>query len=436
MFLISKIMLLGLFYLFVLCQSSIAIAAGKQIKSMCVFGDSLSDVGNTAHLLSSLQQEESPSFLVRPLKIYVINKMRKFAADLMIPLIILEPSVDIVTNFFDHGAAPFLATVVNPIRLLPILPGPPYWQWRFSNGRVWNEYLATMLDVDQEDWKSYDNQAFGASWAATYDYQLSLWNVINRPITTIKTLIVGKLIPPSLGLTVQAYLMMHEKLNKDTSYFIFSGANDYLNALVFDDNYVPDRMNAYINNIVKDIKNNIDKLIAAGAKQLIIFGIPDVGLSPKYLFTAEQSILSAAVVQHNKKLKTLVKQLRLEAPDTNFIFIDTQKILRNVVENPRNYGFHNTTRACIDIKFDFFDHTIPSTPFINNYVLRYAQTLQATNDKNFSDQNYYTCHNPENYLFWDELHPTTRAHHWLAYAICKELKYHGIKATCKQPVPI
>lgn len=127
--------------------------------------------------------------------------------------------------------APYLANLVGKVKQVPVLPGKPYWKNRFSNGRVWIEYLAEMLSIQKSDEEVYLNKAFGGSWSATYDYQLTVWNLIRHPLGTIKNLIVGKLIPPSLGLIVQAYLLEHEQLSDETLYFIYSGSNDYINVL-------------------------------------------------------------------------------------------------------------------------------------------------------------------------------------------------------------
>lgn len=246
--------------LMVLCFPMILFAT-KPIKAMVVFGDSLSDNGNTTHLLKSLRQDESPAYLVRPLKIFVLNKMEEFAYDYYVPQVVLDSGIEIVTNFFDTELGPFLASIISKVRKVPVIPGEPYWQSHFSNGRVWNEYLAPMLGIDREDLHNYSNQAFGGSWAVTYDYQLTTWNLIRHPLGTLKTLIVGKLIPPSLGLTVQAYLMIHEKLDEDTVYFVFTGGNDYLNVLFFEDNYNPAVMNTYIDNVIDGMAAGVRKLV-------------------------------------------------------------------------------------------------------------------------------------------------------------------------------
>ncbi len=86
------------------------------VKSIVVFGDSLSDNGNTTHLLKSLRQEEDPAFLVAPFKIFVINKMIEFANDYYVPQMVLDAGISAVTDFFDHDLAPYLANLVGKVK--------------------------------------------------------------------------------------------------------------------------------------------------------------------------------------------------------------------------------------------------------------------------------------------------------------------------------
>lgn len=169
--------------------------AAIPVKSMVLFGDSMSDNGNTTHLLKTLRQEADPSFIVTPFKAFVLNKMVDFANEYYVPQMVLDAGIEIATEFFDHELAFHVVSLISRINLVPLLPGKPYWNNRFSNGRVWDEYLASMLSIDMMDEDAYYNRAFAGSWIATYDHQLTVWNLIRHPIGTIKNVIVGKLVP-------------------------------------------------------------------------------------------------------------------------------------------------------------------------------------------------------------------------------------------------
>lgn len=401
------------------------------VKSMVIFGDSMSDTGNTTHLLKSLRQDESPAFLVAPFKAFVINKMVDFANDYYVPQMVLDTGVGIVTNFFDAELAPYLANLVGRVRLVPILPGKPYWNARFSNGRVWNEYLAQMWSIQKSDEEVYLNKAFGGSWAATYDNQLTVWNLIRHPLGIIKTLIVGKLIPPSLGLTVQAYLLEHQRLDEKSVYFIYSGFNDYLNILQFEDNYNPAVMSIYVDTVLDGLSSAALKLADAGAARFVIMGLPHIGDMPKFVNTNDREVLNAAVDQHNERLQVRIEDWKKRYPSADFLFIDMEQSLARELINPEKYGFTNISEACIDVKFPMLS-AYTQSPFVQNPVLNYAQALNYT-DEGLAPgvKNYHTCDTPENYLFWDEIHPSTRAHSFLALDVCTAMKSHGYAVNCE-----
>ncbi|WP_298627511.1 lysophospholipase/glycerophospholipid:cholesterol acyltransferase PlaC [uncultured Legionella sp.] len=407
--------------------------ASIPVKSIVVFGDSLSDTGNTTHLLKSLRNEENPAYIVAPFKVFVINKMIDFANEYYVPQIVLDAGIVAVTDFFDHDLAPYIVNLIAQVKLVPILPGKPYWKSRFSNGRVWNEYLAAMLSIQRSDEDVYLNRSFGGSWAATYDNQLTVWNLIRHPIGIIKTLIVGKLIPPSLGLTVQAYLLEHQKLNNQTVYFIYAGGNDYINALQYDDKYDALVMSAYIDNVVDGISSSVLKLAEAGARRFVVMGVPHVGDTPKFVKTTDREILNMASDHHNERLVARVDEWKQLYPEADFLFINTQEYLEKAANAPEVFGFTNVTDACIDITFPMY-HLLEGAAFSRNFVLKYAQVLQYK-DKRFApgENNYRMCDVPEHYLFWDEIHPSTRAHHFLAFEVCSVMKEHGYDVNCRQP---
>lgn len=410
-----------------LCHASVP------VKSMVVFGDSLSDIGNTTHLLKSLRQEEDPAFIVNPFKRFVINKMTDFANDYYVPQSVLDSGIAMVEEFFDHKVAVSMAELFAKIRLVPIVPVKPYWNYRFSNGQVWSEYLAKMLAIPRDKEEFYTNKAFGGSWAATYDKQLTVWNLIRHPIASIQNLIVGKLIPPSLGLTVQAYLLEHQELDNNAVYFLFSGANDYLNVLQFETNYDDLAMSKYIDNVLDNLASSVLKLQHAGAQRFVIMGLPFLGDTPRYINSNDKEVLNLAIERHNLRLQQKIAEWQASYPQTDFLYIDIQAYLSKAASRPEQFGFTNTTSACIDVIFPTYSALIHS-PFANNYVLQYQQVLQYQDTRlALGQKNYHVCKTPDTYLFWDEVHPSTRAHRFLAYEVCKSMHEHGYEVSCDNP---
>lgn len=404
------------------------IFADMPVKSMVIFGDSLSDTGNTTHLLKSLRRDENPAFLVRPLKVFVIRKMEEFADDYHVPQSVLDAGIDMVQNFFDDELAPMMATLVSSVRKVPVIPGAPYWHWRFSNGPVWNEYLALMLGIDPKDVVFSRNQAFAGGWAVTWDYHLTTWNLIRHPIDTIKGVIVGKLIPPSLGLSTQGFLMSEGSVDSEPVYFILGGGNDYLNAFAFDDTRDPAVMSDYIDNVVNGLEASVRRLVQSGARKVVVIGLPDIGVSPKFLNTPEGPLLSNVTRTHNDRLADRTELWRGEWPEVDFLMVDIQPFLQTAMNNPEKSGFLNVTEPCTDVKLPQV-RALRHSPFARNYVLLHAEAMQTVGPHLYG-KNYSVCDRPETYLFWDDIHPSTRAHQMMAVEICEAMKAHGYTIDC------
>jgi len=401
------------------------------VTSMVVLGDSLSDNGNTTHLLKALRQEESPAYLVHPVKAFVINKMTEYANYYYIPQMVLDAGIQVVTNYLDYDVAPYLAELVGRIRDVPILPGKPYWHDHFTNGEVWNEYLAEMFQIDAYDEEVYLNRAFAGSWALTYDYQLTTWNLIRHPVASLKNLVVGKLIPPSLGLITQAHLLENDTLDNDAVYFIFAGANDYISMLNFEDNYDVSIRSTYIDNVLDAIESSTTHLIAQGASHFVIMGLPDVSLSPRFTTTADKVILKDTVDEHNKRLEARLVQWQAAHPDVDYMYVDISSSLKTILAEPAEHGLTNTKDACIDVKLPKFK-ALARSPFPHNSVLQYAQVVQYVSPKWAAGaKNYHECKAPNEYLFWDEIHPSTKVHKLLAKDVCDAMKAHGYEVECR-----
>lgn len=122
--------------------------------------------------------------------------------------------------------------------------------------------------------------------------------------------------------------------------------------------------------------------------------------------------------------------LKKANPQVSFEYVDLQPIFEDILTRPGYYGFSVTDKPCIDVKLDYFDR-FAASPFANNYVLRYAQVLQYK-DRSFAahETNYHVCDKPDEYVFWDEIHPATKAHRIFANALCQQLKTKGFSVQC------
>ncbi|HUB92199.1 MAG TPA: autotransporter domain-containing protein [Dyella sp.] len=140
----------------------------------------------------------------------------------------------------------------------------------------------------------------------------------------------------------------------------------------------------------------IGALQAAGAKNIVVFNLPNIGLTPEALEqgASAASSLTALSVIYNSQLNAGLGQL-----GKGIIPVNTFALLNQVVANPAAYGFTNvTTPAC-----GVGSSSVACGPQGSGLPYTYAA---GTN---------------QSYLFADGVHPTTGADVLLSQVVLSEL---------------
>jgi thermolabile hemolysin len=171
-------------------------------------------------------------------------------------------------------------------------------------------------------------------------------------------------IPGLLG-QVESFTKNQLDVSNNELYIIWAGANDYIYG-------VADSMAPVIN-----ITQAIESLLKVGAKNILVANLPDLGNLPATKNSGSSQILSAITKAHNQGLAKSISQLRHNLDSkSQIIELDVSELYRDAISNPSKYGFTNVSNACL-----------------NQGV---------------------TCSNPDQFLFWDGIHPTTAAHKIIA----------------------
>lgn len=173
----------------------------------------------------------------------------------------------------------------------------------------------------------------------------------------------------NIGQQITDYLSTHPKIDDHTLFVVWGGAEDLLNATSSKD----------VSNAAIQETLNIQRLIQAGATQFLIPNLPPLGLVPEFSSSLATSLpATAASVLFNSYLAVGLSVLKDFNPLKHLTFyqLDVFSLLLRVDAAPLAYSLVNVT-----------------TP-------AQGQTLV----------------NPDAYLFWDALHPTTRGHKILANA--------------------
>jgi phospholipase/lecithinase/hemolysin len=173
---------------------------------------------------------------------------------------------------------------------------------RDSNGPVWVEYLAEMIDcpnIDNRAWggaRTDNGHYLGFDWSG-FNWQVDKYNLTTNP--------------------------------EETLFTIWIGVNDY-----WDNKDNP-------SNSVKNIKNGLNKLIDKGGKHFAVFNNFDLTLSLGYTSNEEYRKLIPAVEELTKSFNDQLYSMLFDSkvglmqshPEITIYFIDIYSFMNELVSN-------------------------------------------------------------------------------------------------------
>jgi phospholipase/lecithinase/hemolysin len=238
-------------------------------------------------------------------------------------------------------------------------PGPYYWNGRFSNGPVYAESLATGLGLS-----TFVRST--ASGGSDFAY---------GGAKTTGTSFPNNLFVQDVDDQVGQYLGS-PAANASTLYTIFAGANDLLDG------------QTNMSTPVNSLQSSINRLITAGARNFLVFNLPPLGNTPR--FNASQTTLTqynTRSQQFNTALASMLDRLQVGNPTVSFYRYDVTALFNQALANPQLFNLTNTTNS--------------AAPGLTPGATSYDTSKIVSN--------------PNQYLFWDDLHPTAAVHLILAH---------------------
>jgi phospholipase/lecithinase/hemolysin len=154
----------------------------------------------------------------------------------------------------------------------------------------------------------------------------------------------------------------------DDLFVVWGGPNDF---------FSPSPGDAPTDTITRAVTNLVGLVVTLqtfGAQHILVPGMPDLGLTPALLAGGPAAAAQATAVT------TAFNTTLASSLPPGVLFFDSAAFLQNVVANPALYGLTNVTTPCFN---------------------------QAT---------LSVCANPDQFLFWDIVHPTTAGHALFAQA--------------------
>jgi outer membrane lipase/esterase len=158
-------------------------------------------------------------------------------------------------------------------------------------------------------------------------------------------------------------------------FVVAAGANDFFVGL-----QTGQSPQSIIANGVNHTVVAVQRLWAAGARFIMVMNLPDLGVTPYGQGSGMGAALTQLSAVYNQVLGLALDQLSQAGLPT--MRLDAFAVLGRMAHEPAVYGFTNVS---VPLK------SVPSAP------------------------------NPEQFLFWDEVHPTTQAHKVLAAEAIQQL---------------
>lgn len=166
---------------------------------------------------------------------------------------------------------------------------------------------------------------------------------------------------PGLQTEINSFTTASGAANPNALYVVWAGANDYLGG------------STDTTAVVNNLSNAVTTLTANGAKNIMVVNLPDLGKTTQLRLAPNSAAVTALVNTHNSQL-TAALQTQAQNRNVNIIPLDTYALFNEILAEPARYGLTNVTESCLNLA---------------------AGTV---------------CSNPDQYLFWDDIHPTAAAH--------------------------
>lgn len=257
-----------------------------------------------------------------------------------------------------------LAPNVTPVPISgnDFIPVYPYVSTRYTNGEVWAQTLASALGLGA------DPSLLGGT-----DYAFG--GAQTGPLASIGLVSAA---PPSLEAQVALFLAQHGNTAPGTAlYIVAGGGEDILHALPAINACtgslvcIGDVINSTVKTFAGNIGNIVSALQTAGATNIVVWDVPDVGDAPAAHALGFSPLATAIASSMNLALSSVI------SADPNVELFDAFGLLNDAIADPSAFGLVNVTDAC-------------------------AQ--------------FIAC-DPSQYLFWDGIHPTSAANSIISDAI-------------------
>lgn len=247
-------------------------------------------------------------------------------------------------------------------------PSPPYFQGRFSNGRVFTELLGFNAANFNGAVTGSINLAYGGSRT---DNNVAF--------------------PPGMRQQLTTYLGRGGAFGANDLVSVLGGANNIFQALPtagVSTNPVA-ALTPTLTAAVADMNFLVNDIAGRGAGTILVTNLPRLGITPQFRTSPAAALADYAGSTFNSSLQTALLTTAAARPGTNIILFDLAKVSDLLASSPGRFGLSNVTEACFN--------------------------------------GVTVCANPDSYLYFDGVHPTAAGHRLIA-TLSGDYLYYGDRA--------
>lgn len=247
-------------------------------------------------------------------------------------------------------------------------PSPPYFQGRFSNGRVFTELLGFNTANFNGSVTGSINLAYGGSRT---DNNVAF--------------------PPGMRQQLTTYLARGGVFGPNDLVSVLGGANNIFQALpAAGASAAPTAaITPTLTAAVADMNFLVNDIAGRGAGTILVTNLPRLGITPQFRTSPASPLADYAGSTFNSGLQTALMATAAARPNTNIILFDLAKVSDTLAANPGRFGLVNVTDACFN--------------------------------------GVTVCANPDSYLYFDGVHPTAAGHRLVA-TLANDYLYYGDRA--------
>lgn len=265
-------------------------------------------------------------------------------------------------SYSDSGASHAISNrlVEEGVPGAELVPGPQFWEGRWSNGPTAVEVLASHLNLELE------NHAVGGA--------LSGEGNANPALDTFSdTGMLGQ---------IRTFMKGHEHLDPEALYVLYASANDFLVVPSWPSEQT---VRSAADRAVANQLQAIDELERKGATHVLLVGPIDLSRIPMVI----QAGHAQEAALFRDRVNGALNRALEERGDRTILYFDSVAFSVPIMASPGRYGFNNVTQACIG-----------RTPAGENVI----------------------CRQPDTHYFYDEVHPTARVHQLTGEALAEAVR--------------